>query len=199
MEIVEQNKILNTKLIKIICSIFAFAFVVWLGGTVFRTSLAYNLFTVGIDMHLKPLYSNLERMNTIYLFSTTALLTDIAYCICVIAAVALAFNMKGHLKKRGWLVISFVLFALTLPIQAYFINMDWHLTNTVYYRGITDFYHPDVQKYFVKRFMDVSNASMRSIVLLFAFTIILYLIWQPLDKTKIQNNEIEKLGEKNDE
>jgi len=183
---------MDNKIFKILQTIFVFGFVIWLGGTIFRTTVAYNLFQFGVTMELKPTYTNMERMNTIYIFSTTALLTGIAFGASVISSIALAFMYKGKFKQRGWIFMAFILFICIIPMQIYFMYLDYQLADTVYYRNILDFYHADVQKYFVQRYKNVANASMRALMLLASFTCMIYLIWRPLDNKSeaelIENN-----------
>jgi hypothetical protein len=52
-------------------------------------------------MELKPEFTNMERINTIYIFSTTSLLTGIAYGAAVISSIILAFMVKKEFKQRG--------------------------------------------------------------------------------------------------
>ena len=174
-----KNNFLN-----ILLTIFVFSFIIWLGGTVLRTMISYNLFQFGITMELKPTYTNIERMNTIYLFSTTSLLTGISYGLSVIAGIVIAFLWRNNFKQWGWLFMSLVLFILIIPLQSYFIYLDYRLADAIYYRNILDFYHPDIQKYFVERYKDITNASLYSLMLLASFTLVLYLIWKPLNKDK---------------
>lgn len=179
----------KSKAFKVLLTIFIFGFVIWLGGTIFRTTIAYNLFTIGSNgMFLKPEYSNIERLTNIYLFSTTSLLTGIAYGLAACCSIVLAINTRKDFKRRGWLFMAFVLFLITVPIQVYFFYMDFQLAQAVYYDGIRDFNHPSIQKYFVERYIDVKNASMRAILLLAAFTSMLYAIWRPLDNEQLATN-----------
>jgi len=179
----------NSKSLKILLSIFAFGFIVWLGGTVFRTTIAYNLFLIGPEMHLNPAYTNMERINTIYIFSITSLLTGVGYYSAVFSSIMMCILLRKEFRRRGWLFIAFILFAITLPIQIYFSNMDWNLAVCVYYNKVIDFHHPDVQKYFVQRYQNITNSSLRTIQLLASFTCILYVIWRPLDnKYPIKSN-----------
>jgi hypothetical protein len=187
---------------KVILTIFVFGFVIWLGGTVVRTAIAYNLFTLGTEMQIKTEYSNIERMNTIYLFSTTALITGIAYGFAAISSIILVVVTKKELKQRGWLFIAFCLFVLTIPVQLYFFYMDYSLATAVYYQGIRDFYNPAIQQFFVKRFTNVANASLRTLLFLFSFTCMLYSIWRPLEKddndSNSSNNNFPKNYQEND-
>jgi hypothetical protein len=182
---------------KVILTIFVFGFVLWLGGTVVRTGIAYNLFKLGAEMQLKTEYSNIERMNTIYLFSTTALITGIAYGFAAISSIILVVITKKELKQKGWLFIAFCLFVLTIPVQLYFFYMDYSLASAVYYQGIRDFYNPAIQQFFVKRFTNVVNASLRTLLFLFAFTCMLYSIWRPLEKNDTDNLSDNNLSENN--
>jgi hypothetical protein len=165
-------------------------FIIWFGGTIMRTTLAYGLFIPGAKMELNPEFSNIERMNTIYIFSTTALLSGICYGIAAISAIILAFLSKKEFKNRGWLFMSFCLFVLTIPFQSYFIYMDYNLANAVYYEKISDFYAPIIQTAFVERFTDATYTSLYSVVLFAAITCILYSIWRPLEKLKTNSEEL---------
>jgi hypothetical protein len=175
----------SSKTYKIILTFFVISFVIWFGGTIIRTSIAYDLFNPGIKMELNPELSNTERMNTIYLFSSTALLTGICYGIAAISSIILAFLSKRDFRKRGWLFMAFCLFMMTIPIQGRFIYMDYILANAVYYEKITDFFEPIIYETFIKRFTDVTYTSLHSITLLAALTCMLYSIWRPLEKKNI--------------
>ena len=181
----------NNKIYKILLTLFVFGFVAWFGGTLVRTMIAYDLFIPGIEMELKPQYTNETRMQNIYLFSITALITGIAYVVAVTSGMILAFFTRKEFKEKGWIFMTFCLFVLTIPIQTYFIYMDVKLAQVVYFQAVQDFFHPDVQKYFVERFIDATNASLRGIMLLSALTCMLYSIWRPLE------NKINDSDEKN--
>jgi hypothetical protein len=172
----------SSKIYKVLLTFFVFGFVIWFGGTLVRTTIAYDLFIPGIEMELKPQYTNDIRMQNIYLFSITALLTGITYSIAVISGVILAFLSRKEFKEKGWLFMAFCLFLLTIPIQIYYIYMDLKLAQAVYFQAVKDFFHPAIQEYFVQRFLDVKNTSLRTIMLLSALTCMLYSIWRPLEK-----------------
>ena len=170
-----------SKIHKIILTFFVLGFVVWFGGTIARTSIAFDLFTSGTHIELKPEYSNIERMNTIYLFAITAPTVGIAYFIATVSALALMVLMRKKIKKKGWLFMIFCLFAITVPIQFRFLYYDYILASAIYFENITDFYNPIIQEYFVEQFKNVVNNSLRGISLLSALTCIIYLIWKPLE------------------
>jgi hypothetical protein len=85
--------------------------------------------------------------------------------------------------------IAFCLFIFTIPIQAYFIYMDYGLAVVVYYNRVLDFYHPDIQKFFVQRYQNITNGSLRTLMLLASFTCMLYAIWRPLDHKHKQEKD----------
>jgi uncharacterized membrane protein len=188
----------NNKIYKIILTFFVFGFVIWLGGILIRTTIAYDLFVPDGSMELKPEYSNAVRIHAAYLYSATALLTGISYGIAAISSIFLAYFSRKEFKQRGWLFMAFCIFILTIPIQSYFIYLDFQLANAVYYEKIDDFFHPKIQKYFVDRIKDVKNSSFYAISLLAALTCILYSIWRPLEK-KISNKNSDNLEEKAEE
>lgn len=172
----------SSKTFNILLTLFVFGFVIWFGGTILRTTIAYDIFVPGAEMELKAEYSNAERMQTIYIFSITSLLTGISYGVAAVSSIILAILSRKEFKQKGWLFMAFCLFVLTIPIQAYFLHLDYVLANAVYYEKVTDFYNPIIQEYFVERFTDVKNASLYSISLLASLTCVLYAIWRPLEK-----------------
>jgi len=169
------------KTYKILLTFFVLGFVVWLGGTIIRTTIAFDLFTPETNIELKPEYTNIERMNTIYIFSITAPIVGIAYVIATISAILFGILMRKEFNKKGWLFMIFCLFIITVPIQIKFMYYDYMLANAVYFEKITDFYNPIIQEYFVEQFKNVVNNSLRGISLLSALTCVIYLIWRPLD------------------
>ena len=172
----------DNKIYKIFLTLFVIGFAIWLGGTIIRTTIAFDLFVPTIQIELNPEYTNEERMYAIYIFATTALLVGTAYGIAAISAMFLGIKARKKFKEKGWLFMIFCLFVLTIPIQIYFMIQDYILANAVYYEKIDDFYNPIIQKYFVQRFQNVTANSLATISLLSALTCIMYAIWRPLDK-----------------
>ena len=91
----------RTSTFKVLLTVFVFGFVIWLGGTMFRTTIAYNLFEISPLMELKPEYTNMERMNTIYIFAVTSLMTGIAYCFTLVSSIVLAHMTRKEFRERG--------------------------------------------------------------------------------------------------
>ncbi len=173
----------RTKFFKIILTFFTLSFTIWFGSEIVRTMLSYDLFVPGSEFVLKPNYSNEVRMYNVYSYATTSIYSSISYIVAAISAIILAINTRKELKNRGWLFMSFLLFAITIPIKLYLIYLDTELAYHIYHIGVTDFFAPIIQENFVTKLADAKYTSMNSITMLIAITCVLYAVWRPLDKT----------------
>ena len=110
---------------KIFLTFFVIGFVVWFGGTLVRTTIAFELFDTGTPIELKSKYTNSERMNTVYIFTVTAPTVIISYIVATVSAVILTVLWRKELKQKDWLFMIFCLFIITIPIQFKFIYYDY--------------------------------------------------------------------------
>lgn len=188
-----------SKIFKIFVTLFAIGFIMWLGGTVLRTSIGYDLFVPGSDFVLKPEYSNEIRMYNVYIYVITALYTGVSYGIATISAVVLAFKTKKEFKRRGWIFMAFILFIVTIPIQGYSIYMDILLAKEVYINGVRDFFADIIQQNYIARFTLAKYTTINSISMLAALTCVLYFIWRPLDRTNDNKTLSQNIKDKKSE
>jgi hypothetical protein len=107
---------------KIIAFVAASAGVVWLGGSVVRAALAFDLFVPG-TLTFKPELSNEATAQTIRLFGVTAFYTLIGYGIFVVLAFGLWIAARRLWKRSGGVFIAGMLVFLYIPVEC--VQM-WH-------------------------------------------------------------------------
>lgn len=167
---------------KILISIALLCFVIFLGGTIIRSAIAYDLFVPSENFALKTNYTNAMRMQSMYIYAISAFYTDFGYGITFLSMLGLVFSLKKYFKQEGWLFMIFALFFITAPINAFTIYYDYKLNEAVIYNHLTDFNVWDVQHWFVEKFTDVKINSASTISFFSSITCLVFLIWQPLKK-----------------
>lgn len=168
---------------KIVLTFFTLGFIIWLGGSIVRMTIAYDLFEPGVELVLKNWYSEAVRMQTVFIFANLGFYTGIGYGLAFLCSFCLLKKYKGALRKSGWLFMAFTLFYLSSPVELYNIYMDIKLGLGLY-SGDLSFSGNAVQDYFMERITAVWFSVVRSLSLLANITAVIYLIWQPLEKEK---------------
>ncbi|HAW09079.1 MAG TPA: hypothetical protein DCW42_07960 [Bacteroidetes bacterium] len=174
----------NSKSTKLLLSIVALAFIIWLGGTITRTAIGFTIFQPSATETLIRQVSNDILMQTVYLYASTSVYTSIAYIIAFALSFFLFARFKSLMRKEGWILMCFVLFYLFSPLQLYTIYQDIRLSISIFQQNIWEFYSSQIQDFFFKRVKNVVYNSLNGLAILSALTIVVYAIWQPLkDKT----------------
>lgn len=181
----------NKPIIKIFTTILAFGFIIWFGGSMVRSALAFDVFVPGQAIELKPEYSNEIRMHSVYLYGMLAFYTGIGYSLAFLSVVTLTVLMRRELKKFGWFFMSIILFMLASPVEIYLIINDLYLNMALNYDKVTDFSSPAIQKHFVGRFRNVTIATFSGLAFLAAMTCIIYVVWRPLNTKEEKPVDIE--------
>lgn len=169
-----------TKNIKIVLSIFAIAFIIWLGGTILRTAIGFNVFEPSATETLIRQVPNDILMQTVYIFASTSIYTSIAYVIAFVLSFYLWQKFKDKMHNQGWILMCFVLFYLFSPLQLYTIYQDIRLSIAIFQQNVWEFYSQPIQDFFMKRVKSVVYNSVNGLSILSALTIVVYSIWQPL-------------------
>lgn len=163
-------------------TLFSVGYLFWLGGTLVRSIIAFSVFEPSSTQSLVRQVSNDILMQSVYLYSATSLYTIISYLISLFGAVLLLIKSKEYFKANGWLLMSFILFFSTLPINLIFIYFDIRLSIEVFWNLRWEFYHPQILKYFLNRINDPLWNSLGGISFLANLSIIFLVIFQPLKK-----------------
>lgn len=172
---------IKTKTEKFFLSIFAIALIIWLGGTITRTIIAYDNYIPFSQFELKPEYSEEIRIHNIYLFTNLSIFSIISFFAMVISAFIIFFYNIRLLKEKGWLFMAFVLFFLTIPVEIYSIILDINLLIALR-EGMKNFSEIASQNFIKNKFQYLS--IIQPLVFLSYFSGIIILILKPLDKSK---------------
>ncbi len=173
---------------KTFISILLICFVLFLGGSVIRSAIAFDIFLPNAKFELKPEYTNAMRMQSMYVYAITAFYTDFAYGVSFILMLGLIFSLKKHFRNEGWLFMVFALFFLSAPINIFNIYYDYKLNEALIYNHLTDFNIWDVQHWFVDKYKNIRINSAGTVSFFTSVTCLVFIIWQPLKKSK--NNDI---------
>lgn len=168
--------------IRIFTSLFVIGLAVWLGGSLIRLAVAYDIYVPATELAMKTHYTDQLRLHTVRLFGMGALYTDIAYGCAFFAAIMLVILMKGKMKIKGWPVISFTLFLLTVPLEALMIYFDIKLNLAIHNELLTTFNSDIVKDYFISRFTKYNFVSPSAY--LCGASSLIFSILRPLDREK---------------
>jgi len=138
---------------KIFLTIFVIGLSIWIGGTIVRYAIAYDVFVPGTELELKNWYSDTEMVTTVHLFRIAAFYTIFGFCSAFVSVIVLFAYWKKDLKKHGWLFISFVLFFLATPIEFYLIYYTISSAEPSFFFPDSNAYLLCNFKHFVKNFI----------------------------------------------
>jgi len=169
----------KTKIAKLLLTLYTFGIIIWIGGSIIRTSIAFELYVPATKLTLKTEYSDAIRLQNVKLYAYSALYTDVAFGAAALAIILLVIYWSKNVKKYGWLFMSLILFVLSVPYEAFQIYLDIKL-NYAIQSGLKVFDCPEISNYFVARFAKFSIWGAMSF--LTSLTSIVVLIWRPLDK-----------------
>ncbi|MBM2815921.1 MAG: hypothetical protein HW421_2683 [Ignavibacteria bacterium] len=165
---------------KFFITAFTLGFLLWFGGSIVRTALAYDLYIPGTKI-LKEQFTEAIKLHTLQLYALTATYTIAGYLAAFISAIFLCIYWRKSLKSRGWLFMAFVLFFLASPVQLYTVYLDIRLSLSFYFNEIKFFSNTQIIDYFLFRFDNIPATSATALAFLAIITAIIYIIWQPLD------------------
>lgn len=172
---------------KILLSIIAVGIILWLGGNVIRTAIAYNIFVPATELQFKPDMPDNLKIYNVNLFAMMAAYTDIGFLAALACSIILIINLRKNLKMNGWLFMSFMMFFIGALGQLFISYLDLRLIWACQYGFPYGFEDSGMKDYFLSRFR--SFAPITPLSELTAFTSILLLIWKPLAKGKQDETE----------
>lgn len=168
---------------KVFLTIAAIGFALWFGGTVTRSTIAYDLIVPGEEFRIKNWYTPEAKYQNTYLYAMTAVYTDSGYAAALVAAIAIAIYFRREMRYKGWLFMALVLFFIAAPVELYLIYLDIKLSMALFYDN-AQFTDPGVQQYFIERYQNVTLSTLSALAFLAMLTSLIYVIWRPLDRRK---------------
>lgn len=189
IEKVKKDKRVKNKgfFLNVLINLFIFGFAIWIGGSIIRSSIIYDIYEPFSDFIPKKEYSDTIKIHNIYLYNNTSIYTNVAYFVSLVSGILLLFFNIKFLKQKGWLFISLILLIFATPIEIYNIYSDYMLYYVLRWDGgeIT-FFDGNLQKYAIERFTNLFQRTLGVISFMSAITILVLSVWKPLDKS---NNE----------
>lgn len=183
---IKYNQLSNLE--RIFVAFLVAGFMVWFGGNLIRTAIAYDLFDTGTINIRNDLREDQGTVGyNLYLFAQSSLYTNIAYSVTFVTVLFITFRFRKDLKNRGWLFMSVVLFFINLPIEAYYIYLDFELSIAIFFRNELVFFKSQIFKdLFLVRFENIFLSILKGISFLSSITMILLCVWQPLNKEEVE-------------
>jgi hypothetical protein len=165
--------------IRLLLTFLAIASIIWLGGEIFRTIIGFDIFIPGTELVLKPDYTDVMRVHSIYIYANISFYTVVGFYITFICMVILFFYWRKILKQKGWLFMTFILFFLSSVVGIYLSIIDIKLM--LAYRANPNPLFSDyaIQEYFLYKMKNLSVPS--GMAFLANISILIYLIWKPLN------------------
>lgn len=173
--------------VKLVLTISLLGTVLWLGGSIVRNAIAFDLFVPG-TLQLKQSIPDAVVSQTVRLYTIAAFYTMVGYGLSCLGFVILLVEFTKRLKEFGWLFMAFILFFLTIPAEIYLLTFDIELVRALQTTYDTFSANSKLLEVFHSRFSTKSHAGQISALTTFSYITILGLfVFRPLSKRKIQN------------
>lgn len=167
---------------KIIITILAIAFTIWIGGTLIRGTIAYDIFEPGTRLVLKQNYDQGKLFYNSYIYASSSLYTTVSYLVVFICAIFLNVLGAKGLRQRGWLFMALALFYISAPMEFINIYYDIKLSMDIFFGGVNDFASWSVQHWYLGKLKSVTLSTLSGIAFLANITALVFIIWKPLNK-----------------
>lgn len=166
---------------KILALLAIFGIMTWLGGSIVRSAIAYDIFVpFSANFELKNYYTNEVLVHNVYLFANTSIYPSVGYGISFLSVILLAFINKDKLKKEGWFFMIVALYIIFAPIEIYQMILDYNLNMGFRDKIITQFNSPIVNDNFMQRLTYVPIRTYSVLSFLSHLAAITFMIIKPL-------------------
>lgn len=171
---------------KLFLSLSVLGAVLWLGGYVVRTAIAYDLFVPG-TLIFKTSFPADAVAQTLRLYSRLAFYTLYGYGAALLGFIPLFFSLKKYWRSYGWLFISGWLFLLYIPIEAAVIYYDAQLFQIIPNTDTLALFDVEAAKKILLDSLQIKifggfGQMARSLAFFSYITAILVTVWRPLHK-----------------
>ncbi|TAE29965.1 MAG: hypothetical protein EAZ92_05385 [Candidatus Kapaibacterium sp.] len=160
--------------------LFALSGIVWLGGTIVRAAIGFDLFVPG-TLTFKADMPPDAQAQTLRLFARASFYTLISYGLVVVLGAWLWLQHKTLWRERGGLFIGGMLVCLYIPIEIWQGYYDILLVKATQYATYKDFPLETAKQLLTKRITILSGAGPFLAMLGYA-TAVFFLIVQPMRK-----------------
>ncbi|MCX7879383.1 MAG: hypothetical protein N2517_01850 [Ignavibacteria bacterium] len=165
---------------KLLLSLLKIGLALWLGGSLVRAAVAYDIFKTDVELKLIEGLTERDALLNVRYFTAGALYTQIGFLIAFISSIILLPTAKSHFRKEGWLLMSYILFFLASISESILTYFDIKLATYVFFSNQLSFQSKEIQLFFFKRFKDYSFLFVYN---WFAIITIIFLsIFRPLKR-----------------
>lgn len=173
---------------KFLKAIIYLALAIFIGGSIARLSIAFDLFIPGL-LEIKPWYGEEIRLHSAWLFTSSGLYSGIGYILFLLASIVYLPRAIKDFKIKGYLLYCYIIGIAFAPVELYKIFCDIKLAFAFFDHSIKyGFIDSQIRDYFFNRFSGVFGAM--SYLSIFAYAnIALFLGWKPLTKKVEQVNQ----------
>ena len=102
-----------------------FAGALWLGGTVYRALIAYELFIPG-TLEFDPAVQPAQEQTIYQLIFASSMMVLIGYTITLFAAITFLWRVPLRVKDNGWLMMASLLVFVFVPVEIFTGYLDIH-------------------------------------------------------------------------
>lgn len=160
--------------------------IIWIGGSIVRTTIAYDLFEAQKTLTLKQYFAKNDALITARHFAIGSLYTEVGFIISFISAIILFPALRKHFKRKGWLLMSYILFVLASISEFILLFFDIKLSLYIFSGSSNLSYNAyEVQKYFHWRLQNLSFLIIYNWLAI--FSIIFFFVFSPL--TRLGNED----------
>lgn len=185
----DNNKNKSEILLNIFVNLFIFGLAIWIGGSIIRSAIIYDIYEPFSNFIPKETYSDTVRIHNIYLYNNTSMYTNVAYILSLVSGIFLLFFNIRELKQKGWLFMSLLLLLFSAPVEIFNMYCDYELYYVLRWDGgVLTFFDGNIQKYGIERFTNLLQRTFGVISFMSAITIIIFFVWKPLEGTNKINN-----------
>lgn len=170
-----------TRLQKFFLTLFFIGIVIWIGGSLVRATIAYDIFEPAeTTLKLRSWVDEKFAIATVRHFSVGSLYTALGFLLALLSFLVLLKKFKANFKKEGWLLMSFILFFLCTISELILFYHDLRLGLYVFFTSNVSYSSFEIQKFFFERFAKYNFLIIYNWLAI--FTIIVLVIFQPLKK-----------------
>lgn len=174
-----------------------FAGALWLGGTVYRALIAYELFIPG-TLEFDPAVQPAQEQTIYQLIFASSMMVLIAYSITLIALITVLWRIPLRVKENGWLLMAALLVFIFIPVEIFTGYLDIH------FFWLWDWTKDAMEAQGPQAFLDVQTELRKTIshrigalaglpvmAALCYVTAALVVIWQPMRKRRGPDGQAE--------
>lgn len=177
------------QIVKVLSAIGVLGAVMWLGGTIIRYAIAYDVFIPGTLIQ-KPDFTQEMLLQTVRIYALTAFYTLSGYGAACLGVLLYLTQSWAMMRKKGWMFMMLILFLLAMPAEIYLLLYDIELIKTLQSTSDMAVKGSSLVQIFLKRFSPDGLANQAGTLTMFAYiTGLIFLVFKPLDSSSSHIND----------